>query len=283
MTRGVAPALLALLWGGAVAAQELRPSMPRVAPPPDTIPPAGAVPGATSLREPVGKPWQRPLASLIVPGTGQLMAGQSRGVVYLAIEAWVIVRAVTLDQRGSTEAQQFRDLAYEVARSPYTSERVDGPWEYYETMEKYVESGVFDTDPTIHFAPESDTTTFNGSVWLLARRTYFADPNVVPPVSDPAYVAAVRFYRDHAVTDEFRWSWSNARLEQDVYRQTIHSSDRAYQQRTNYLGLLVLNHLVSAVDALISLRRGPHAAVAPQLSFPGPTASTVALQWRWSF
>lgn len=273
---------LALLCGGRAVAQELPPATPRVEPPADTTP-SGAVPGATTLREPIGKPWQRPLASLIVPGTGQLMAGQSRGVVYLTIEAWVIVRAVTLDQRGSTQAQQFRDLAYDVARAQYSPVRVDGPWEYYETMEKYVESGVFDTDPTIQFSPESDTTTYNGSVWLLARRTYFADPGVVPPVSDPAYVAAVRFYRDHAVTDQYRWSWRNARLEQDVYRQTIHSSDRAYQQRTNYLGLLVLNHIASAVDALISLRRGPRPAAAPQISFPGPTPSTVALQWCWSF
>jgi hypothetical protein len=282
VTRRAALAAVAILWGaGTAVAQELPTPVPRVEAPADTFPPPTA--GPTSLRDPIGEPWQRPLASLIVPGTGQLMAGQSRGVVYLAMEAWVIVRAVTLNQRGTSQARQYRDLAYQVARTPFTTVRVDGPFEYYETMEKFVESGVFDTDPTLAFAPESDTLTYNGSVWLLARRTYFSDPNVVPPPSDPAYVAAVRFYTDHAVTDEFRWSWRNARLEQDVYRQQIHASDRAFQQRTNYLGLLLLNHLASAVDALISLRRGPRPQAAPHLSFPGPTPSSVALQWTWMF
>ena len=277
------PALAALLLGGAAAgaAQELTPPPARIEMVLDTTPPP--LPGATTFREPIGRPWQRPVASLIVPGTGQLMAGQPRGVVYLAMEAWVIVRADTLNQQGSTQEQRYRDLAYQVARSQFTTERVDGPFEYYETMEKFVESGVFDMDPTAGFAPETDTLTFNGSVWLLARRTYFTDPDVPPPPTDPAYTGAVRFYRDHAIPASFRWSWRDARLEQDVFRQQIHSSDRAYQQRTNYLGLLVLNHLASAVDALISLRRGPRPAAAPHLSFPGPTGANVAFLWSWSF
>jgi hypothetical protein len=230
----------------------------------------------------VGAPWQRVTASLIVPGSGQLMAGQPRGLVYLAVEVWALARAIALDHRGDERARQYRDLAYSVARQPFAPVRVDGPFEYYETMEKFVESGAFDADPGPAFQPEQDPRTYNGSVWLLARRTYFADPDSLPPPDSPAYLSAVAFYRGRAATDQFLWSWRNARLEQDVFASQIRASDVAYQQRTNYLGLLVLNHVASAVDALISSRLGGR-RVAPRLSFPGPTPAVVGLRWSAGF
>jgi len=230
----------------------------------------------------IGKPWQRVTASLIVPGTGQLMARQPRGVVYLAVEVWALARAVAMDHRGNERARQYRDLAYEVARREFTAARVDGPFEYYETMEKFVESGAYDTDPGPAFVPESDPHTYNGAVWLLARRTYFADPDSIPPAGSTAYAEAINFYRSRAATDQFRWSWRDARLEQDVFASQIHAADVAFQQRTNYLGLLVLNHLASAVDALVMDRLG-HRTVAPRLTFPGPTAAQVGLVWTAGF
>ena len=58
------------------------------------------------------------------------------------------------------------------------------------------------------------------------------------------------------MTDGFRWSWRDARLEQDVYRASIRASDDAYRAATNYLGAVLLNHLVSAVDAFVATRLG---------------------------
>jgi len=256
-------------------------------PTPPVLPAAAAlVPGAGPGGLPdggIGRPWQRLTASLLLPGSGQLMARQPRGIVYLAVEAWALARAITLDRRGDERARQYRDLAFEVARRPFAAVRVDGPFEYYETMEKYVESGAYDMDPGAPFVPESDARTYNGSVWLLARRTYFADPDSIPASDTPAYQAALAFYRSRAVSDQFRWSWRDARLEQDVFSSQIRAADVAFQQRTNYLGLLVLNHLTSAVDALISARLGRRQNLAPRLSFPGPTPAEVGLRWEASF
>ena len=39
-----------------------------------------------------------------------------------------------------------------------------------------------------------------------------------------------------------------------VYRETIRKSDNAFRQAQDQLGILLANHLVSAVDALISSR-----------------------------
>jgi hypothetical protein len=272
-------ALLTLIASGAARAQRLAVAPERVQPAAlEARHAAGAFPD-----EGVGQPWQRVAASLLVPGTGQLMAHQPRGIVYLAVEIWAVTRAMALDDRGDDRARQYRDLAYEVARRSFTPVRVDGPFEYYETMGKYVESGVYDTDPGAAFVPESDARTYNGSVWLTARRTYFLDPDSIPPVDSPAYAAALAFYQERAATDQFRWSWRNARLEQDVFATQIHASDVAFQQRTNYLGLLVLNHLASAMDALVSARLGRGAGMAPRLSFPGPGSGDLGVTWKATF
>jgi hypothetical protein len=228
------------------------------------------------------KVWVRPVASLIVPGTGQLLAGQARGVVYLALELWIASRAIASNNVANDQAARYRQLAYDVARHQYSDTRVDGPFDYYETMEKFVESGVYDADAGPAFAPEPDSTTYNGSVWALARRTFFTNPDSIPDHASPAYKEAEDFYRSKAVDDQFRWSWRGARLEQDVYRGAIRTSDDAFRQRTNYLGALVLNHLASAIDALISAKAGERSAVTPQVHFRA-NPNVASLVWTGRF
>lgn len=223
--------------------------------------------------------WIPPVASLIVPGSGQLLSGRARGLISLALEAWLVSRVVALDRKGDHEAREYRALAYSVARQAFSATRPDGPFEYYETMEKFVESGVYDLDAGPGFTPESDTTTFNGSLWLLARRTFFANPDSLPDPDSPQFLAATTFYSERAITDEFRWSWRNAQLEQDVFRGSIRASDDAYRQRTNFLGVLVLNHLVSAIDAFITAR-GRRPIVIPNVDIRPEQAT---LSWTLRF
>jgi len=226
--------------------------------------------------------WVRPIASLLVPGSGQLLAGQQRGLVYLATEVWVVARALALAHQGRRQRHLYRDLAFNVARRRFTAARIDGPFAYYEAMEKFVESGAYDGDPGAGFAPEPDSTTFNGSVWLLARRTFFVDPDSLPPPGSPEYQGALAFYQQRAVTDPYRWSWRDARLEQDVYRAAIRASDEAFRSVTNYLGAMVINHLGSAVDALITVRLGGRRGSVPRVGIlDGPRELT--LTWDLAF
>ena len=198
--------------------------------------------------------WLRPAASLVVPGAGQLVARQDRGLIYLATEAFVLSRYLQLTHDAHRGANRYRDLAFAVARREFTSSRRDTVFEYYETMERFAASGVFDLDPGAGFSPEDDPTTYNGSVWLLARRTFWPDPNTPPPPTSPEYQLALQFYRGHAVGPDFRWSWRDAALEQQEFRATIRSSDDAFRRAQGQLGVLLANHLVSAIDALISSR-----------------------------
>lgn len=216
---------------------------------------AGQDPDSTVVRA-RARLWLPPVASLIVPGSGQLVKGRDRGMVYLAAEAFLLTRFLQLRHDGRRGAQRYRDLAFAVARRGFASARRDTTFEYYEQMERYTASGEFNRnpDPNGTLIPEDDLTTYNGSRWLIAQQTYFPDPNNPPPPNSQPYLDALTFYRNEAVGPDFRWSWRDASLEQQEYRATIRSSDDAFRSAQNQLGLLLANHLVSAIDALISTR-----------------------------
>ena len=248
-------AALAALLLGAASGEASAQRIDRVAfAGPDT-----AVPAMT-WRMPRSQParrderWWIPLASMAVPGAGQALLSQDRFVAYMAAEgfAWLRYRADAREGRRQRDA--YRALALRVARRYYPDPRPVGDFEYYERMEHYIESGVFDQFPGGDIEPETDTLTFNGAMWLLARRTYWPDPDVPPPRESTAFDNAMIFYQGRAVTPEFRWSWRNAQLEQDLFRRTIARSNDAFRRSIQDLGLVIANHALSTVDAYVTLR-----------------------------
>jgi hypothetical protein len=218
--------------------------------------------------------WWVPLASAVVPGTGQALLGQHRFVAYLAVETFAFLGY--LDQRAEQwrETARYEALANSVARSLYPGNLPAGSWAYYEAMEHYIESGVFNLVPGGTFTPEVDATTYNGATWLLARQTYWSDPNVEPDPSSAAYHQALAFYIARAVQPQYRWSWRNAQLEQDVYVQTIEQRNQAARNARMQLGILIANHLLSMVDSYVTLR--VHGGLGAADS---PTALSMTIPW----
>ncbi len=212
--------------------------------------------------------WVRPAASLVVPGSGQLLAGQDRGALYLASELFFLSQFVRLNQVAHQQADRLRDLAFDVARRSYAPSPAvrDTAFEYFEQMGEFSSSGAFNRGTGPSFVPEGDPATYNGAMWLLARRTFWDDPNVPPPPGSPQYLRALQFYFTRAVGPNFLWSWRDAALEQQEYRRAIRRSDDAFRQAQNQVGLLLANHLVSAIDALISNRLSAAAGRPAQLS-----------------
>lgn len=198
-------------------------------------------------------PWSV-LASAIVPGTGQAWLGQDRFVAYLAVEAYAWARYIADAREGRQARASYRDLASEVARRPFSPTRPVGGWDYYERMEHFAASGAYDATPGGELDPEPDTTTANGATWLLARQTYWSNPEVAPPRGSDEYKFAEEFYRERAVRPEYRWSWSNAQLEYAEFRRTIRRSNNAYRNSLEDLGLVIANHALSTVDAFITVR-----------------------------
>jgi hypothetical protein len=215
-----------------------------------------------------------PAASALLPGSGQAMLDQNRFLPYLALEAFAWVKYLADSREGARQRDGYRRLARIVARSEFSSTAPTGNWEYYERMEHYIESGVYDAIPGGTIQPEPDTTTYNGSVWLLARETYWEDPNVSPDPASDAYAKAIRFYAQRAVTPDYRWSWRDAQLEQDLFRRTIARSNDYYRRAAQDLAVVIANHVLSTVDSYVTVRlrsrRGAAGRTAPGLDLGPP-------------
>ena len=197
--------------------------------------------------------WWAPLASAALPGTGQALFQQDRWLPYLAIEAFAWFQYAASRAEGRRQSRSYRTLARDVAQAPFGSTN-EGDFDYYERMKHFSESGVYDLVPGAEIDPEIDTLTSNGALWLLARRTYWADPDVAPATTTPQYRNALTFYATRAVRPEFRYSWRNAQFEHDVFRRTIDRSNDAYRRSVEYLGAVLANHVLSTVDAYVTLR-----------------------------
>jgi hypothetical protein len=195
-----------------------------------------------------------PAGSALLPGTGQWLLDQDRFIPYLALEAYAWLKYASDSREGARQRAEYRRLARTVARAQFATSTPNGNWEYYERMEHYTESGVYDAIPGGALQPEPDTTTFNGSVWLLARETYWEDPNTPPDPGSTAYTNALVFYSQRAVTPNYRWSWRDAQLEQDLFRRTIARSNDFYRQAAQDLAVVIANHVLSTVDSYVTVR-----------------------------
>ncbi len=224
-------------------------------------------------------PWYAPPLSALVPGMGQGLLRQQRGIVYLVAEGYLILRALGSQRDARRERDAYREIARTVARESFGEDRPDAAWEYYERLQYVLESGAFNRTPGAALSPETDPATFNGSIWRLARETFWRDPDVAPDPGSSEYQSALAFYERRAVGESFRWSWRDAQLEQDLYRQTIDRSNDASRQARQMVGLLLANHALSLVDAYVSVRlrvfgetdgASRRVGVAGQLPLPGP-------------
>ena len=200
-------------------------------------------------------PWWAPAASAIVPGAGQVVLGQDRALAYFAVEGYAWLRYAADAREARRQRRAYRALAMQVARSLFPGPKPNGDFEYYERMEAYLESGAFDTDPTAEgIQPDPDTTSYNGALWLKARRLFWEHPDAVPDTSSTAFRAAQDFYLARAVRPEYEWSWRDARLEHDLFRRTIARSNEAFRRSIADLGVILANHVLSTVDTYVSVR-----------------------------
>jgi len=194
------------------------------------------------------------VASAILPGAGEWYLKSERWVPFTAVEAWAWVKYIEQRHRGHVLEGQYRDLAWNVARRITTSPRKDSVFTYYEAVGAWRTSGLFDADPqAAGIQPEPDSTTFNGMQWKRARQLFLRG-GITPLPGTNEYEKALAFYRTNAIPDPFIWSWGNSQLEQEEFQETITKSDAAFRNATRMMGVILANHVVSAVDALVMAR-----------------------------
>jgi hypothetical protein len=201
-----------------------------------------------------------PLASLLVPGTGQLMLHKDRFIAYLALEGLGWLEYAKDSHERKRQEDSFRDLARRVARAHLSPNGPDGDWQYYETMRDFKESGQFSKSDT-QLIPETNDSTWNGSRWRLAKGL----------ARDS--VAALEIYKQTAYGPDMAWSWQNAGFQYDLFQQATNKRNDANAAMNQALMLIATNHLLSMVDAFATFRL----EVRPQGN--GRTALGASIPW----
>ena len=173
----------------------------------------------------------------------------------MAAEAFLFLQYAKATSDARENATNFREIARVVARRGFPGTHPDtSAWKYYETMEKYLESGAYSLPGNGATVPETDASTYNGAQWVQARELFGVPLDDPDARLHPNYARALARYETNAVRPEYGWNWRNAQLEQDIYKRTIASSNAAYRRATGDLIAIIANHVVSAVDAFVTLR-----------------------------
>jgi hypothetical protein len=194
------------------------------------------------------------LASATLPGAGQALLHSRRAIAYVGAEVVGLSVYVVQTRNGDRQRARYRDLSRTVARAHFMPGGPAGNWDYYERMEKFAASGAYDANPGGAIDPESDPATYNGSIWLLARQTYWRDPNTAPAPTSTEFQASLAFYTKRAVPPELQWSWAGSTDGFQEYRRSIAGSNSAFRRAEQTAGLVIANHILSAVDAFVSVR-----------------------------
>jgi hypothetical protein len=182
------------------------------------------------------------------------MLSVDRALPYLAVEAFAWTAYVKAARDYRRRRDGYRNLASRVARAPFALVRPNGDFEYYERMSHYLEAGRYDLTAGGGLDPETDSTSYNGAVWLLARRTYWSDPGAPPDTVSGEWQRAISFYRARAYDQLYRWSWTNAPVEYAMFIDLIGESNDANRRALQSLGVVIANHVLSTVDAFITVR-----------------------------
>lgn len=183
------------------------------------IPPIETHPGPLSLK-PIKSPTKAFLYSALVPGSGQLYIGAKRGYLQLVAEAGLI--AAYFITRSS--AQNLREDYREQVRDNIVFEgptRID----HWDPIEDYEHATQYEN---WNHRYDSEATRARTGKWHWRR-----DGDA---------------FKDHPAKDV---PASEARLE--AFETRMDANDK-FQLAKTFLGIAILNHVVSAVDARIAAK-----------------------------
>lgn len=198
--------------------------------------------------------WTAPIASAILPGVGQAHLGKARAVGYLAAEGYLWFQYISNIRLREENERNFRTIARDVARRSFPGTHPDTVWQYYEKMEKYMESGAYSMATSGATIPQTDLSTYNGEQWRKARLQFGIALDDPDPSRAPRYLQALEYYESLAITQPYGWSWNNAQLEKDLFNRSISRRNDASTRATNALIALGANHILSMIDAFAEFR-----------------------------
>lgn len=193
------------------------------------------------------------LSSLAAPGLAQYRLGSRRWLFYAGVETLAALLYVSRRSDARGERRAYRDLAWTAARTGASlGARRDGDFAYYEALSNWTASGAWDADPSRPgIQPETDPSTYNGSVWALAAALY--DLDAAAARDSPRFGRALEYYQEHGYASPFLWDWGEG-SERERFSRLVERSDRLFGQARRALWIVVANHVASALDGFVSVR-----------------------------
>ena len=162
------------------------------------------------------------LYSLIIPGMGQLYTGARRGYLYAAAEVGLLATYFVLRNSASNTREDYRDVVRQ-----HVTFIGPGAFEDWDPIEDFEHATQYETWNHVY---DSDETRARTGKWYWAD----LDPNLK---NEP----------DLDIDFDSRY-----RLEAFDLRQKANDT---FQLARTILGVAILNHVVSAVEARISTKR----------------------------
>ena len=162
------------------------------------------------------------LSSLFIPGSGQLYLGAKRGYLYIAAEVGMLAAYFVTRRDAENTREQYREhVRNHVA--------FDGPggFDSWDPVEDYEHATLFDNWHNVYTERDGEPLDRVGA-WYWRDRQAFKDEDREGQHDSPERLMA-RQWREEA-------------------------NDKFERART-FLGIAILNHVISAVEARISAKR----------------------------
>lgn len=180
---------------------------------------------ASQALQPRKSPNEAFLYSLVIPGMGQLYAGAKRGYIYTAAEVGFLTTYFILWNSAANTRDDYRDVVREhvVFIGP-------GSFEKWDPIEDFEHAADHET---WNHKYDSEVTRQRTGKW------YWGDLN--PDLKNESHEDLKK-----------RGLGSKLRLEASELRQKANDT---FERAKFFLGLAILNHVVSAVEARITTKR----------------------------
>lgn len=172
------------------------------------------------------------LQSIAVPGLSQVRNGHGYGYAMLGAEAGIISTMLLLNAEKNLKMQEYHEYALKFAHISNESH----PDQYYRDLSRYNSSGF-------------EAGGYNAGVRQDAIALYPGDP-----AQQQAYIDANMY------PDDLAWSWDSSQNRADYSKIRVRTQDlRDYGKMA--VGVLIANHLISGVNALLSKQDIPESQV----------------------
>jgi hypothetical protein len=210
-------------------------------------------------------PGMRIALGALVPGLPQYLEGQWRGWAYFAAEGAAIAGMVFFNAQAHDRLDRYHEISRQARRNfvlgglrnnpeEVTEEMSGGFGEYYEDLTKWPSSGDYDNDPSLDgIQPETDTRTYNGHQWQIAKINNYSGTNGGIPVAQSAEEEshALAAYREAVYPLQYNWDWTGLESSEALYHSVFNSAEDSYRRRNKFTAVLLANHIISAIDMLV--------------------------------